>query len=106
MSELGVQESGPEKAPAPDPDNPANFPPEPGDERGPGDGGATHTLFRLLRSHPFWDLYLRTSDRAVLPFRGKVAFILDVLLRAIVALAIIGVALGVAWKTLSPFPHF
>jgi hypothetical protein len=55
---------------------------------------------------PFWDLYLRTSDRGVLPFRGKVAFILDALLRIIVALAIIGVALGVAWKTLSPFPHF
>jgi hypothetical protein len=106
MADSAAPDIGPQEVPEPDPDNPAGFLESDEAAKNTSDGGSTQTLLRLLRTHPFWDLYLRTSEYERLPFRGKMAYILDTLLRIIVTLAIIGIALGIAWKTLAPFSHF
>jgi hypothetical protein len=60
---------------------------------------------RLLRLHTFLDLYNR-SGNGKLPFRGKVAFSLELLIHLLTAVLILAIVATIAWKTLAPIPKF
>jgi hypothetical protein len=86
---------------------------------GAADGGSSQLLAFLHRRTPFMDLFCGTATRVrtettplaqVAAFRLAhhrmfwLCFTLDLLLRALVTLALVCVAVAVAWKTLAPLP--
>lgn len=91
--------------PPPDPDEPANYPPNPEDDlfRGSGvDGGTTRILTRLLRASPCLDLDDRAGGQHAL--RRRICFALDLIFRLVVWAVLLAVIAAVAWKTLAPLP--
>jgi hypothetical protein len=89
--------------PALDADEPGGFPlVDDDDPQLPNDGGTTRVLTGLLRLSPF----LALDDRAGgdHPKRRAFCFGLDLTFRLMVALLLLAVIAGIAWKTLAPFP--
>lgn len=96
--------------PQPDEDKPSAFADDPGDAMGAMAGGSARALSRLLKTHPFMDVYDRvardTKDRNTKALRAlKVACAtLDILFRLTAHLLLLAIIAAVAWKTLAPFP--
>lgn len=99
---------GEEAAPEPDPSEPATYSDDEEDSIGGGaDGGASQTLMALLSRHPFSSLYQATGgNKDDLDFRGWICFFLDLIFVLVVVSLLLGIIAAVAWKTLSPLPHF
>lgn len=87
--------------PVPDAASPAGYPIA-GDDAMPNDGGATRLLTGLMRASPFLDLDERAGGDS--RWRRRVCFTLDAIVRGVVVIALLGVIVGIAWKTLAPFP--
>lgn len=70
------------------------------------DAGATRALTRFIKtSTPFRDLYA-ASDKQNKAFRGWLCFYLDLAVRLIAVLILLGIVAGVAWKAIGPLPRF
>jgi hypothetical protein len=100
--------------PQPDEHQQAAYPADASEPRGPAvptsqDGGATSLLARFLTLTPFLDLHeraLKIGGRATdHRLRGTFCFFCDVIVRVVVVTLILGIAVGVAWKTLAPLPE-
>ena len=61
-------------------------------------------LTNLLSRRPFLDLYQRTADYQELHGRLRVSFVFEFIFRVLILTGLIAIAVGVAWKTLAPFP--
>lgn len=95
------------ETPTPDESHPAAFPTTPTDMVGAlpstTDAGTTRALANLLRLSPFLDLYERVGN-GKLDAKGRVCFLLDLVVRLVVVGLLLGTILAVAWKTLAPLP--
>lgn len=88
------------------PSGTSGYPPTP-EEIFKGTGSASaRMLAHLLSLSPFLELHYRADHPEDHHLRATVCFILDSVLRAVVAVLLLLVVVGIAWKTLAPLPHF
>src|SRR4051794_19673847 len=102
-----------ETGPIPDPEHPANYPPEPRESSAvppappapDAAGGALGALSWLLFVSPFTDLYRRAYGVETRHAKLKgFCFAFDFVVRLLVTLLLLALAAALAYKALAPFP--
>ena len=102
---MGEPEAPDPDEPKPDEAHPASYPPTQEDEfPAATDGGGTRVLSRLLTRSPFLDLHKRAGNESAHPKREMLCFSLDLVVRIVAVVLILGIVIAVAWKTLAPLP--